>query len=66
MVTTRPRSLRAEVELGPAEGLNRPSVANMETLSTIPKRQFIRRIGSLSPTRMGEVDAALRWAFDLD
>lgn len=66
MITTRPRGVRAEVHIGPAEGLSHPSVANLDTISSMPRARLLHRLGSLAPTRIEEVNTALRWALDLD
>jgi len=64
-VTTRVRRLPVEVRLGAREGLPRPSVANLDTVTTIPKRSLTERIALLSPARLAEIDAALRFALGL-
>ncbi len=65
-VTSRIRRVPTEVMLGTAEGLPRPSVANLNTLMTLKQHQFTRLAGSLAPARIEEVNTALRWALDLD
>ena len=65
-VTTRIRSIPVEVPLGPGEGLDRPCVANLDTITTIPKGTLTRRIARLSPAKIGEIDEALRFALGLD
>lgn len=65
-VTSRIRGVPTEVTLGAAEGLPRPSAANLNTLMTLKQQQFTQMAGTLSPARLEEVNAALRWALDLD
>lgn len=65
-LTTQIRNVRAEVALGREEGLRRESVANLESLATIPKDALQDRIGALSPPKITEVDDALRFALGLD
>ena len=65
-VTTRRRGLRSEVGLGPAEGLQRECIANTDDLLTIRMRQLIERIGVIPESRLGELDAALRFSLGLD
>jgi len=65
-VTTRIRKLPVEVGLGRAEGLPKKCVANLDTVTTIPKRSMIQHAGALSPKKIAEVDRALRFALGLD
>ena len=64
-VTTRVRGIRAEVALGPNEGLRRSSVANLDSIYTVPIRSLNSLAGSLSAAKMREVEEALRFALDL-
>lgn len=65
-LTTQIRNVRAEVALGREEGLRRESVANLESIATIPKVSLQDRIGVLSPSKIREMDDALRFALGLD
>ena len=65
-VSSRVRHIPVEVPLGPEDGLSRPSAANLDSINTIPKRLLRRRITSLSPTKVREVDAAIRFALGLE
>ncbi len=65
-VTTRIRSLPVEVPLGPDEGLDRPCVANLDTITTIPKSALTRRIARLPARKLREVEEALKFALGLD
>jgi len=64
-VTTRVRGIPTEVPLGPDDGLPRTCVANLDTITTIAKAALQGRISQLTPTRLGEVESALRFALGL-
>ena len=66
-ITTTIRGIAAEVPLGPAAGLAKPCVANLDVINTVPKATLVHRICSLSPAKVGltEVDRAARFALDL-
>jgi mRNA interferase MazF len=64
-LTTRMRSIPSEVALGRAEGLPRRCVANLDSVTTIPKRLLTRRITALPPPKLAAVDRALRFALGL-
>ena len=65
-MTTRIRDIPVEVPLGPADGLPKASVANLDSLVTIPKARLKRRVAGLGRPRMGEVENALRFALGMD
>jgi mRNA interferase MazF len=64
-VTTRVRGIPVEVPLGPNDGLPRECVANLDTVTTIPKDALRERLAVLSRSKMTAVDAALRFALGL-
>ncbi len=64
-VTTRVRSIRSEVLLGPEDGLRRGSVVNLDNINTIPKASLERRVAGLSDEKLAAVDAAIRFAIAL-
>ncbi len=64
-VTTRARLIPAEVPLTAEEGLPKSCVANLDTITTIPKRALARRITVLGREKMAAVEAALRFALAL-
>ena len=64
-VTTRVRSIRSEVLLGPEDGLRRRSVVNLDNINTIPKASLERRVAGLSDEKLEAVDAAIRFALAL-
>jgi mRNA interferase MazF len=64
-VTTRVRGIPTEVPLGQDEGLSRDCVANCDTIATIPKPALSRRVGGLGHSKLGALDAALRFALGI-
>ena len=64
--TTSVRGFSLEVKLGRREGLPRDCVVNLDWLVTIPKVDLLRRAGSVSATKLRDVEAALRFALGLD
>ncbi len=64
-VTTRIRQIPTEVPLGIDEGLPKPCVANLDTLTTIPKQTLTVFIGALPPLKLREVEQALKFALGL-
>ena len=65
-VTTRVRNLPVEVPLGKREGLPRPCVANLDTITTIPKTCLVERILLLPAGKVAELDAAIGFALGLE
>ena len=65
-VTTRRRAIPVEVPLGREEGLRRRCVANADTVTTIPKEVLAEYVGVLSGDKVAALDAALRFALDLE
>ena len=65
-ISTRIRDIPVEVRLGPADGLSRPSVVNLDDITTIYMSTLDRHVTSLSPEKMDEVNRAIRFALDLD
>ncbi|MEX2208983.1 MAG: type II toxin-antitoxin system PemK/MazF family toxin [Myxococcota bacterium] len=64
-VTSRARHIPTEVALGRDDGLPRACVANLDTLTTVPKSVLTRKLSSLSAERVAAVDRALRFALGL-
>lgn len=64
-ITSRIRRIPTEVTLGRADGLPRRCVANLDTITTIPKPALTQRLTSLSPEKVAAVDRALRFAVGL-
>jgi mRNA interferase MazF len=61
-ITTRIRGIPQELALGSREGLNRPSVANLDNLHTVTITEIGDRIGTLRRSRIAEVKRALGYA----
>lgn len=64
-VTSRIRLIPTEVALGRADGLPRRCVANLDTITTIPKRALTQRIAALAPAKLAAVERALCFAVGL-
>ncbi len=64
-ITTRVRGIPVEVTLGPKDGMPRECVANLDTVTTIPKDALRERLTVLSRSKVTAVDAALRFALGL-
>ena len=64
-ITTRVRRIPTEVPLGLAEGLPKPCVVNLDTITTIPRRALTEFIGPLPPEKLTAMERALRFALGL-
>jgi len=64
-VTTRVRGIQVELPLGKNEGLTRPCVANLDTITTIYKSCLMERIGFLSEDKLMELDNAIKFALGI-
>jgi mRNA-degrading endonuclease toxin of MazEF toxin-antitoxin module len=65
-VTRIIRDIASEVPLGRANGLRKRSVANCDSLQTIPKEALRRRpLGRLSTDELPALDRALRFALGI-
>lgn len=64
-VTTRIRQIPTEVPLGTDEGLPKLCVANLDTLTTIPKQTLTAFIATLPLLKLREVEQALKFALGL-
>ncbi|MGH7855705.1 MAG: type II toxin-antitoxin system PemK/MazF family toxin [Candidatus Binatia bacterium] len=64
-VTTRVRRIPSEVPLGKDEGLPRPCAANLDSVTTIPKRTLTKRISLLPPVKLQGVERALHFSLGL-
>jgi len=65
-VTTRIRHIASEVSLGPEEGLPRPCIVNLDSITTIAKGSLCDRLTSLSLEKLKEVEVALHFALGLE
>jgi mRNA interferase MazF len=65
-ITRTVRAIASEMPLGPEEGLSEESVANCDSLLTLPKDRFDREpIGALGPAKVPRLDAAVRFALGI-
>jgi len=65
MVTTSIWGLPVEVPLGPADGLAKDCVVNLDTILTIEKTQLTKFISVLSPQKIAAINAALKFALGI-
>jgi mRNA interferase MazF len=65
-VTGTSRGLSTEVPVGPANGLDKPSVVSCDNIVTVPAESLGRHLGYLLPEQEPGLSAAVRNAFDLD
>ena len=64
-ITTRIRRIPTEVLLGAEDGLPKPCVVNLDTITTIPKQSLAEPIGPLSREKLAAVERALKFALAL-
>ena len=64
-VTTRIRHIASEVPLTREDGLPKACVANVDTITTIPKDRLDGRIATLAPHKVAALERALRFVFAL-
>jgi mRNA interferase MazF len=65
-ITRTVRHIASEVPLGREHGLRTPSVANCDSLMTIPKELLQpRTVGRLDPDDLVRLDRALRYALGI-
>jgi len=65
-ITTRIRHIASEVLLGTGDGMTRDCVANLDTITTIPKDCLSDRLTSLSRQKLKEVETAIHFALGLE
>ena len=65
-ITSTIRGLSTEVPVGPANGLDHPSVVSCDNVITVPKPALGQQIGRLHPEQEAALTAALHAAFDLE
>jgi mRNA interferase MazF len=65
-VTTRIRNIPAEVPMGIEDGVSQSCVINLDTITTVPKDCLRSRLTTLSPEKLREVEAAIRFALGLE
>lgn len=59
------RRIPVEVVLGPEDGIPQRSVANADTIATVPKTSLVEYLTTLSPAKLQALDQALKFAMDL-
>ena len=65
-ITGTIRGLSTEVPVGPANGLDHPSIVSCDNVVTVLKSTLGRQIGRLLPEQEVVLTAALHAAFDLE
>jgi mRNA interferase MazF len=65
-ITTRIRRISSEVPLSTADGMPQDCIANLDTITTIPKDCLRNRLITLSPQKLKEVETAVRFALGLE
>ena len=65
-VTTRVRHIPSEVPLGLEDGLPKPCVVNLDTITTIAKASLRDRLTILSPEKQNAVEVALHLALGME
>jgi mRNA interferase MazF len=64
-LTRTVRNIPVEVVLDESDGLPSRCVANLDDIATIPKTHIRQRLALLSPDKMQQIEAAIRFALDL-
>jgi mRNA interferase MazF len=64
-ITRTIRRIPSQLPLGTRHGLRDDSVANCDSLHTIPKDALWRRLGSLAPDDLATLDRALIFALEI-
>lgn len=64
-VTTKIRNIPVEVPLGPADGLPKKCVVNLDTIVTIRKELLFERIALLRKDKIDLIDDAIKFALGL-
>jgi mRNA interferase MazF len=65
-ITGTIRGLSTEVPVGPANGLDKPSVVSCDNIVTVPAETLGRHVGYLLPEQEPSLSEAIRNAFDLE
>jgi mRNA interferase MazF len=65
-VTSVVRGLSTEVEVGPADGVVIPSVANLDNLQLVARTRLVRRVGRARPETLAAICDALAIAVGCD
>ncbi len=59
------RTIETEVLLGPADGVPRKSVANADSIATVPKVAIREYICTLARAKVDAIERAIKFALDL-
>jgi mRNA interferase MazF len=65
-VTSTLRGVPSEVRLDEEDGMKAPCAVNLHNAVTVSQRRLGRRVARLSPARMREICAALRFSVGCD
>lgn len=65
-VTARVRNIPSEVPLGLEDGLPRPCVVNLDTITTIARASLRDRLTTLSVEKQNAVEVALHFALGME
>jgi mRNA interferase MazF len=65
-VTTRIRQIASEVPLGMEDGLPKPCVINLDTITTIAKASLREKLTTLSLEKQKAVESALHFALGME
>ena len=65
-ITTRIHGIGSEVRVGPENGLEQECVINCDNITTIPRSELLRRLGSLTDAQNQALADAISHAFDLE
>ena len=65
-VTTRIRDIASEVPLDTEDGMPQRCVANLDTMTTVPKDCLHQRIAILSSQKMIELEKAIHFALGME
>jgi mRNA interferase MazF len=65
-ITSTVRGLGTEVPVGPVNGIDHNSVANVDNITTVEASALGRLLGYFHPDREAELSAAIKYAFDLE
>jgi mRNA interferase MazF len=65
-VTRTMRNIPVEVVLDRSDGMPTRCLVNLDDITTLPKVLIKQRITALSPEKIHQIDAAIRFALELD
>jgi mRNA interferase MazF len=65
-VTTRVRGIASEVVLGTADGMPQDCVANLDTITTIPRDCLHSRLTVLNTRKIKEIETAIHFTLGME